>query len=34
MGMLVEPGDLLLPFGRQEILSFRKKNSRPVGVQD
>ena len=27
MGMLVEPGDLLLPFGRQEILSFCKKNS-------
>ena len=27
MGMLVEPGDLLLPFGRQEILSFCEKNS-------
>ena len=27
MGMLVEPGDLLLTLGRQEILSFFKKNS-------
>ena len=28
MGMLVEPGDLRLPLGRQQILSFFKKNSR------
>ena len=33
MGMLVEPGDLLLPLGRQEILSFCKKNSRHLAFK-